>query len=94
MIMRWFSKPKFHIVKRLKNTPLKLEEQGTINEKETFKRMLSFLFWDKGKLLVTQSSFRDFQWPVLKCNEGSNDDLSGTFCTLWTKRKIYGQREN
>ena len=40
---------------RVKNTPLK-----DTNGKEMFKGMLSFLFFGYGKLLVTKSSFDEF----------------------------------
>ena len=56
---------------KVKNTPLKDK-----NGKRKFKRMLSFLFVEKGKLFIKKSSFEEFNlvffttelWSVLKCN--------------------------
>ena len=84
-IMRWFSKPKFHII-RLKNTPLKLEEQDT-NGKKTFKRMLSFLFWDYRESFWLRNrpsgTFSGLFWNATKA----------AMTTFQVHFVLYGQRE-
>ena len=72
----WFIRPVFRI-SRLK-TPLK-DTDGT----EKFKRMLSFLSEDKGRLFFTKLSFEEFKiheifitahrtaWHVLKRNQAA-----------------------
>ena len=49
------TRPEFRIL-RLKKTPLK-DTDG----KEKFKRMLSFLLVDKGRLILTTLSFKEFE---------------------------------
>ena len=72
----------------VKNTPLKGKRKS--------KRMLSFLFVQKGKLFIKKSFFEEFdlvsltteRWSALKCNQGSQvfAEYSGTFCTLWPRQ--------
>ena len=79
---------------KVKNTPLK-----TKNGKRKFKRMLSFLFVEEGKLFIKKSSFEEFNfvfflrrsaWPVLK----GFAEVSGTFCSLWPRKLRFWEKEN
>ena len=76
---------------KVKNTLLKHTDG-----KGNFKRMLSFLQVDKGRLFVIKLSFKEFKiheifitadrsaWPVLKHHQAGKffEEFSGTFCTL------------
>ena len=61
----------------------------TKNGKRKFKKMLSFLFVEEGKLFIKKSSFEEFNLAFFtKCNQGSDvfAEFSGTFCTLWPRQ--------
>ena len=77
---------------KVKNTPLKHADG-----KGNFKKMLSFLQVDRGRLFFIKLSFVDFKiheifitvdrsaWPVLKRTPTSSEvfeEFSGKFCTL------------
>ena len=77
---------------RLKTTPLKDKKM----ERESSKKMLTFLIVEEGKLFIKKSSSQEFNlvffitdlWSVFKCNQGSEvfAEFSGTFCTLWPRQ--------
>ena len=75
---------------------LKIHRWKTKNVKRKFKRMLSFLFVEEGKLFIKKSPLEEFNlaffttdlWSALKWNQGSEvfAEFSGTFCTLWPRQ--------
>ena len=80
---------------------LKINRSKTKNGKRKFKRMLSFLFVEKGKLFIRKSSFEEFKTIqpcflhdgslvcfVRECNQSSEvfTEFSGTFCTIWPRQ--------
>ena len=74
---------------KVENIPLKDK-----NGKRKFKRMLSFLFVEIGKLFIKKSSFEEFNlvssrwslWSVLKCNQ-----VSEVFAEFQVHFALYGQ---
>ena len=68
----------------------------TKNGKRKFKRMLSFLLVEEGKLFIKKSSFEEFNLVFFTAermvcsnrNQGSEvfAEFSGTFCTLWPRK--------